>query len=129
MTITDTDINMTCTMEEMKYSQNDTTGDVNYTLSIKEYRNPEKRIAKKTTKTKYKVKTGDTLAKIAYKHLGKTSYKSTIYDQNKRAIEAAFKKHQKVLKKAGKAQVKSKTSKKGKYLYKGTILYITKKVV
>lgn len=58
-------------------------------------------------KRTYKTKKGDTLKKISKKMYGTQKYASKIYAWNKKAIERAAKKHGK------------KTSKKGKYLYKG----------
>jgi nucleoid-associated protein YgaU len=110
--ITDTDIKWNVTIESLKYSEDDATGDVSYTISLKEYRSLEVRVTKKIKTINYTVKNGDTLAKIAYKYLGATKYKKQIYEQNKKVIE-------KMAKKKGKT-----SSKHGKYLYKGTKLVI-----
>jgi LysM repeat protein len=127
--VTSTDIDWNVSIDTFTYGESDALGDINYTLSLKRYKAPAGRITKETKTTNYTVKKGDTLSAIAYKYLGATKYRDTIYEQNKAVIEAAFKKHQKSLRKAGKPQVKSKTSKKGKYLYKGTKLKIVQQVI
>lgn len=126
--VTDLGIKWDATVSDFKYGRNDGTGDVEYSITIEQYNIVSGRVTSNKKTVKYTVKSGDTLAKIAYKYLGATKYKTQIYNDNKSAIEKAFKKHQKALKKAGKAQVKSKTSKKGKYLYKGTKLTIKQAV-
>lgn len=124
---TDTNINMLCTIESFEHGLDDATGDISYSLSLKEYKTVK--ISSYTTKRKhtktYIVKSGDTLKKIAKKVTGKTSNSKSIYSQNKKVIEKAFKAHQKALKRAGKPQIKSNTSKSGKYIYAKTKLVIT----
>lgn len=115
------------TIEELKHSRDDATGDVSYTINLKEYRQLERRVTKKTSTTKYKVKSGDTLKKLAYKYLGATKYSSVIYTQNKNAIEKAAKAYiKKYNKEHPKKKLKWKTSEKGKHLIKGTNLVIKK---
>ena len=93
-------------------------GDINYNVTFTEYReititaketakDPEKK--KKIPKT-HKVKSGETLHSISVKYWGNGKKKSSLYKWNKKVIEKAAKKHGK------------KSSKKGKYLYKGTVL-------
>ena len=134
------DINMEVSIENFKYGENDATGDVNFTINLKEYivvkySKPAKKTNTKTGKkvnkkaattlrsilnklknggTIYKVKKGDTLLKIAKKKTGKSSNWTKIYNLNKKTIEKAAKKH------------KRKSSSKGKYLYAGTKLVIPK---
>lgn len=136
----DADINMEVSIENFKYGENDATGDVNFTINLKEYivvkySKPAKKTNTKTGKkvnkkaattlrsilnklknggTIYKVKKGDTLLKIAKKKTGKSSNWTKIYKLNKKTIEKAAKKH------------KRKSSSKGKYLYVGTKLVIPK---
>jgi len=80
------------TIESLKYGQDDATGDIKYTISLKEYRYTS-RIVKKLTPTKHVVVKGDTLKKLAKKYFGKTSkkYTDTIYKKNKAIIEKAAK--------------------------------------
>lgn len=137
--VTDTNISWNVSIEELKYSENDATGDVNYTISFKEYRSVAGRITKKTATTKYTVKSKDTLKKLAYKYLGATKYSSTIYTQNKNAIEKAWTKYRNKKNKEikaynrkhskKKALIKDKTSKKGAHLVKGTKLVIKSGVI
>lgn len=132
--ITDTDISWHVSIEEMSYSEDDVTGDLSYTLSLKEYKAVTRRITKKTTTVKYKVKKGDTLKKLAYKYLGASKYSKQIYKANKRAIENALKKYvksyNKKIKKYNKKHAKKKkklkwrNSANGKRLIKGTALVI-----
>lgn len=134
----DADINMEVSIENFKYGENDATGDVNFTINLKEYivvkyskpakktnTKTGKKVNKKTRKkarpnkskkggNTYTVKKGDTLLKIAKKKTGKSSNWTKIYNLNKKIIEKAAKKH------------KKKSSNKGKYLYVGTKLVIPK---
>ena len=93
-------------------------GDVSYSVSFTEYR--EITISKKKTsggggnsskipKT-HKVKKGETLHSISVKYWKNGSKKNDLYKWNKKVIEKAAKKHGK------------KSSQKGKFLYKGTVL-------
>lgn len=68
----------------------------------------------KPKKKSYKVKKGDTLKKISKKMYGTQKYAGKIYKWNKKTIERVAKKHGR------------KSSKKGKYLYKGTKLKLKK---
>jgi hypothetical protein len=144
LVITSTNIASLVTIEGFTYGEDDSTGDVGYTLELKEYREHEarklkvtkKRTSKKTSKT-YKVKKGDTLKKIAKKKMGKTKYSKKLYSANKKVIEAAWKKYRKKknqeIKKWNrkhphdkKSLIKDRTSKKGKHLVVGTKLKIPK---
>lgn len=68
------------------------------------------KVTKKPKKKTYTVKAGDTLKSISKKMYGTQKNAGKIYAWNKKAIEKAAKKHGK------------KSSKKGKYIYKGTKL-------
>lgn len=144
LTITSTDISFDVTIEQLTYGEDDVTGDVNYTISLKEYKtlvrsNKTKSsgTSKKNSIIKYKVKKGDTLKKIAKKKMGATKYSKTIYKKNKKAIEAALKKYVKAENKRRKKYNKThkqkkkllkwKSSKKGKRLIAGTVLVIPPK--
>lgn len=72
-------INRTITIEKFEYKEQDGTGDIYYTIETREYVKPgDKARSSKSTGTKrYKVKKGDTWAKIAKKFLG-SSKKSVI---------------------------------------------------
>lgn len=130
--ITGTDINFTCLIEKLEYGEDDASGDVNFSISLKEYividpaegEDPEDdgggRVDKPKPKT-YTVKKGDTLKKIAKKYLGSASKSKKLYKKNKKVIEKAFKKWKKQQQKKGK-KIKAKNSQKGKYLIKGTKL-------
>jgi nucleoid-associated protein YgaU len=114
--ITDTNINFPARIESFSYGEGDRTGDVMYSIDLKQ--NRELSIGK-TRSTKpapgsYKVKKGDTLKKIAKKETGSAANSTKIYNANKKVIEAAAKKN------------KRKSSAKGKYLYAGTKLIIPK---
>lgn len=127
--------NKAVSIESLEYGEEDGTGDVTFTLSLKEYRTVSYSVAKKktsngkkvnkkttskkrnskTVKTvKYTVKKGDTLSKIAKKQTGKSSNWKKIYNKNKKVIENAAKKH------------KRKSSSNGRWIYPGTKLVIEK---
>lgn len=139
LTITDTNINFDVTIESLTYSESDVTGDVNYSIQLKEYRTLKRinRTSKGGSSNKYKVKKGDTLKKIAKKTMGKASYSKKIYKKNKKVIEAAVKKYvkkenarrkkyNKKHPKKKKKLLKWKSSNKGKRLIPGTVLIIPK---
>ncbi|BBF45081.1 phage-like element PBSX protein xkdP [Lachnospiraceae bacterium KM106-2] len=108
--ISDLKLNLDVTIEQFNYSQNDATGDINYTLELKEYRKPATKKMKtpKPTKsskgkdksknitkiqvargcklvksTTYRVKKGDTLPKIAKNLTGLSKNARAIANQNK----------------------------------------------
>jgi LysM repeat protein len=112
--ITDTNINFKARIEKFSYGEDDRTGDVAYSIDLKENRENKKRTSKKAAGS-YTVKEGDTLKKIAKNATGSASNSGAIYKANKAVIEKAAKKHNR------------KSSKKGKYLYKGTKLVIPAK--
>lgn len=74
-------------------------------VTVKKSRKSTKSIPKT-----YKVKSGDTLMKIAKSQLGDSSKRTKIYELNKKTIESAAKKHGR------------KSSSCGTYLYVGTVL-------
>lgn len=103
-------ISMKVTIESFEWGENDGTGDISYTLTMKEYRTvsiPASTLVKdsptqpdqsssdggmsgrnqpETTSTQsYTVKSGDTLSGIARKLTGSTNWR-TIYEQNKGVI-------------------------------------------
>lgn len=136
--ITGADINFTCLIEKLEYGEDDASGDVNFTISLKEYvtlqssekkkssgnaASGSKRVNKSAPKT-YTVKKGDTLKKIAKKYLGSASKSKSLYKKNKKVIESAFKKWKKAKNKKKKGSVKAKNSQNGKYLVKGTKLVL-----
>ena len=96
-------LSMKVTIESFEWGENDGTGDISYTLSMKEYRTvsiPASVLVKEqpaqpaaagrdqpeTTGTQsYTVKSGDSLSAIARKLTGSTNWQ-TIYEQNKAVI-------------------------------------------
>ena len=104
--VTGTKINLMMTIEEFTYSEKDGTGDIYYTLSLKEYRIPKvpakkKAVNKKSTKvdkpttnrsskavksTTYTVKSGDSLSRIAQRLTGSANNWRAIYNQNKSVV-------------------------------------------
>ena len=118
-------IKQTVTIEELSFNTDAAEGDdmivsctfqkwVDYKTKVKKKKKAKAKSVKKTTfkpkKKTYKVKKHDTLKKISKKMYGTQEFASDIYKWNKKVIEKAAKKH------------KRKSSKKGKYLYKGTKL-------
>ena len=96
LTITGTNVNLACAVENFSYGEKDCTGDVYFTLSLKEYRFPgapiskitpeskaAKRPAEKTIPKKYTVKSGDCLWAIAKKLYGDGSKYSILVSKNK----------------------------------------------
>lgn len=137
--ITKTKINKPVIIQAFTFSEEDGTGDIKYSLSLKEYRPPKytkpvkavlepvktaKKKPEKTTtrtdskkKTKtYTVKGNDTLWGIAKKYYGSGSYYTKIYNANKTAIEKAATKHGLVS--------SSHNGVKGWWIYSGTKLVI-----
>lgn len=116
LTITETDINMACVIQTFTYGEPDGTGDIEFTISLKEYQAPKytepekttssvqaeqigkgsasstKRETKETQKT-YTVKEGDNLWDLAKKFYGSGSKSSKLYQANKNIIEKTAKKH------------------------------------
>ena len=104
--ITESGVKMQMTIESFSHREQDGSGDIYYTMSLKEYRRPEpvkgktkvskttkkvskpvtKRATKKVTSTTYVVKKGDSLSKIAQRLTGKASNWQAIYNQNKAVI-------------------------------------------
>lgn len=128
-------INMTMSIESFEYGEDDGTGDVAFTMNLKEYvvvsysvppkktsngttvkkkTTTKKRTTKTVKTTKYIVKKGDNLWKIAKKKTGKSSNWKKIYKKNKTVIEKAAKKHGR------------KSSSNGHWIYPGTKLVIEK---
>lgn len=126
-------VNIYCTIENFDYDEEGgAVGDVNYNITLKEYRHIAVRKAVKGRKgkyilkkvgarinntdvTTYTIKKGDTLYRIAKKFLGSGSKKSIIYNLNKQTLDKAAKKRG------------YKSSKKGTRLFKGTKIKIPEK--
>lgn len=100
--ITGTPINMWATIEEFEWGENDRTGDIRYSISLKEYKKisiPESTLEKEeetpqgadrpqpeqAQTVSYTVKSGDCLSAIAQKLTGSANWKP-IYEQNKGVI-------------------------------------------
>ncbi len=96
--ITKTDINLKCCIESFTYGENDGSGDVYYTIELKEYRDlntptesdssqsspdtSRKREQTKETPKYYVVKPGDTLWTISQRTYGDGSKWKSIADKN-----------------------------------------------
>ncbi len=91
-----------------------TTKELSTSKSAKKKSKKSRTNTKKTSTKKktYTIKKGDTLCKISKKYYKTESKWKTIYNANKKVIEAAAKKH------------KRKSSSTGKYIYPGTKLTI-----
>jgi nucleoid-associated protein YgaU len=87
--ITDTNINMDCTVESFTYGEKDGTGDVYFTLQLKQYRaintknTSYKRPITKVNPLTYTIEPGDFLIQIAKKFLGDGDRWREIYNKNK----------------------------------------------
>lgn len=114
VTITDTDINEEYAITSFTYGEPDGSGDVEFTLSLQEYRKPTYTKPKKELPSKppatvdkkpvtrppskpqpktYVVKQGDNLWNLAKKFYGSGSKASKIYNANKTIIENTAKKY------------------------------------
>ncbi|MCM1364710.1 MAG: LysM peptidoglycan-binding domain-containing protein [Faecalibacterium sp.] len=108
--ITETNINDEFLIDEFAYGQSDGSGDVNYTLSLTQYRRPKvnitsngvtslasSRAKKETVNTTYTVKSGDTLKSIAKKQLGSSAKYTKIASLNHIAAPYTIKTGQVIL--------------------------------
>ncbi len=101
-TVTGTSINMECTIESFEYKEQDGTGDIFFTLELKEYRRiilqtntattnstskTLKRVVTIKTPSVYTVKKGDTLSLIAKKVYGNSNRWKDLYNKNKSKIK------------------------------------------
>ena len=118
LTITETNINDLMIFTSFSYGEPDSTGDIEYTMSLQEYRPPKYTKPQKKTKTKrtavrigdgtvgeaqrsqkkvtqkvYTVKKGDSLPDLSKKLYGSGSLADTLYQANQGAIEAAAQKN------------------------------------
>nr|DAU95677.1 MAG TPA: tail assembly protein [Caudoviricetes sp.] len=96
--ITQTDINMFCTIESFKYGEAERNGDVKYSLAFKEYRETaaKKRITTKTREANYSWKKGDTWSKVVKKCTGTSDGWKKVRNNNKAVIKKAMRKKAKV---------------------------------
>lgn len=115
LTITGANVNAEYTIQSFSYGEPDGTGDIEYSISLQEYRKPtytkpkkelpkkepaNKKPAKKPTvrpvqtppKT-HIVKSGDNLWNLAKKYYGDGSKETKLYNANKDVIENAARKH------------------------------------
>lgn len=103
LTITGTNINLKCTIQSFGYGEEDNSGDVYYNISLKEYREiSTSRVKKKTKKTTYKTKKGDTFYTISRKFYGNSAYAKNIQKANKKGkskykLSYKFKKKVKII--------------------------------
>lgn len=111
--ITETDVNMQCTIESFTYGEEERNGDVKYSLTLKEDRESKivdttanktvnktvkKAVTKRKSKSiqkKYKWKKGDTWHKVSKKTTGTSANYKAIKAKNKAVIRKAKKKHPK----------------------------------
>lgn len=97
--ITTTDINVLMAIESLSYGERDGTGDVYYSLSLREYKTvktkkvaqvkipePKRPVPPKPKQRTYVVKRGDNLWNIAKKHYGNGNQWRKIYNKNKKVI-------------------------------------------
>ena len=132
--IADTDniISWPCVIDaDFVYGERDASGDVYYTITLKEYKqtNSERKVkdggdGEGNIKFPYYTKNGDTLNKISKQYCGTKEYAKLLYTQNKKAVKASFKRYKASLtSKAAKNSYK-KLSKYKKWLDTGTKLIL-----
>ena len=112
LTITDSNINMACSIENFKWGRKDNTGNIYYSIDLKEYRFLEanttslqstltsttvKRPTTKTIPKTYVVKKGDTLLAISKKLTGNSSNWQTIAKTNGVKVPSSLKVGQKLV--------------------------------
>ena len=137
--ITKTKINKNVIITSFQFGEDDGTGDITYSITMKDYRppkytkplkavlepvktekkKPEKENSRSDNKPKKKIHTvngNDTLRSIAKKYYGSGSYANKIYNANKTVIEKAAKKHGRVS--------SAHNGVNGWYIYDGTKLVI-----
>ena len=99
-TVTGTNINFECTIDNFEYSQKDGTGDIFFTIELKEYRRiiittniatavntGLKRVVNKVVPKTYTVIDGDSLYKIALNKYGNGSLWPVLFNKNQPAIK------------------------------------------
>lgn len=97
LVMTETPINMDCTIESFVWGENDGTKDINFSIEFKEYRKVKiftpnttpaetQRTEKEVKSTTYTVVKGDNLSKIAKNLTGNSVNWKKIYEQNKAVI-------------------------------------------
>ena len=102
LVITETNINMYCTIESFEYGHEEKNMDVAYSLTLKEYREAEatpagkpKRVAKGKGTSSYKWKKGDTWQKVTKMKLGSSKKWKAVRKKNAAVIKKARRKHPK----------------------------------
>lgn len=97
-TFTGTGINLQCTIESFEYGEEDGTGDVYYTLALKEYREPTAaRVSRKQERTTYKTQKGDTFYKISRQFFGNSAYAGVIASANQKKVSYKYKKSKTII--------------------------------
>lgn len=97
LVITETSINMYCTIDSFSYGEEDQSGDVYYSLTLKEYRTATatKRISTKKKNTTYTWRKGDTWPKVVKKHTGSSSTWKAVRKLNLATVNKAKRKNPK----------------------------------
>lgn len=128
---------------DFTYGERDGTGDVYFSLTLKEYKKTKsKRSVKRPIKATldsfesgtlatpdyYETKKGDTINKVCRKFFGDTKKKKTVYKRNKKAITKAFKRYMKKMSKKEQQKYKKK-SKYNRVLPKKTMLMINSRKI
>ena len=100
--ISDTDdiVSWPCVIDgDFIYGERDASGDVYYTITLKEYRktNSERKVKEGGSeggiKFPYTTRLGDTLNQISTQYCGSTKYAKTLFIQNKVKVKASFKEY------------------------------------
>ena len=88
-----TNLNMFATIESLQWLDDEQNGDINYSITFKEEREPgaAKRTAKEVVPVTYTWKKKDSWAKVCKKLLGDSKYAKSCKKKNKAVIKAAKK--------------------------------------
>lgn len=94
--ITETEVNIYCTISDFAYGEEERNGDVKYSITLTEYREiTSTRVSTKKSTGSYTWKKGDTWSKVVKKKLGSSNTWKTVRKSNSAVISKAKKVYKK----------------------------------